>query len=143
MSNIFLLAILACSEDPKPAAEIAPEVVIANEPPQGSQAIKMGEFESFAHNLSGSCTLYTNSSGQRTIRLEKFSMSMGPDVYVFVSKSNNYSKANAISIGKLSSTYTSMGLNINTDSSIDLDQYKFVLVYCVQYNSLFGFAELK
>jgi hypothetical protein len=103
----------------------------------------MGTFTSYAHSLAGKAILLTDDAGKRVVRLEDFTMTSGPDVYVFVSKSNNYSQANVIEVAKLTSGYTDSDINFDFDSSAYTSDYKFVLVYCIQYNSLFGFAELK
>jgi hypothetical protein len=147
MKNLFALLIVvvvfSCGEDPKPAMTDVEEAMISVDPPPSAQITRSGIFSSFAHSLAGNCGLYIDDKSNKTLRLENFTMTMGPDVYVFVSKSNNYSKANVITIGKLSESYSNDGLNLKVDSTINLDDYKFVLVYCVQYNSLFGYTELK
>jgi hypothetical protein len=138
-----LIVLLSCAEDPQPAEVDVEEAVISPQPPQSSQVSKTGMFVSFEHSLAGNCSLYTDLNNNRVIRLENFTMTMGPDVYVLVSKSNNYSKANVLTIAKLSESYNATALNIALDSAINLDEYKFVLVYCVQFHSLFGYTELK
>lgn len=131
------------SEDPKPDMGLLPEPVVSPNPPENAQALTMGDFTSYAHNLAGRSTLYVGDADKKILRFEEFTMTQGPDVYVFLSESNNYSKANVIPIAKLTEGYSDASLHFNVDSSIDLNIHKFVLVYCVQYNSLFGYTELK
>ena len=67
--------------------------------------------------------------------LENYSISNGPDLKVYLSKSNT--PTDFINLGNLNaSTVYSIPQNI------DLNTYKFVLIHCQQYNHLFAVAEL-
>ena len=116
--------------------------VVSVNPHENSAVAGMGSFTSYVHNLAGKCTLYVDSANIRILRFEDFNMSQGPDVYVFLSKANNYSEANVVQLARLGDGYSKASLHFNVDPTIDLSKYQFVLVYCVQYNSLFGYAEL-
>ena len=111
--------------------------------PDDKKQTGAGVFTSYAHALSGKASLFCGDDENKAIRLEDFNMLAGPDVYVFVSKSNNYSKANVIEVAKLTSGYMDSNINFDFKSHGLTSEYKFVLVYCVQYNSLFGYAELE
>lgn len=144
-TSAALVLIVSCSDenDPKPLSEDLAEPEVGAEVPPNSMATTMGTFTSYAHGLSGNAVLYVNDQGARTLRLENFTMSAGPDVYVLFSKANNYSQANTVPLSMLKNGYSNENLNISVPDSIDLTTHKFVLVYCVQFNSLFGFSELK
>ena len=86
--------------------------------------------------------LYNEKSGGRKLRLTNYNMTPGPDVYVYLSRSNNYSSSNVIQVMKLTSGYTQSDFNLQVPTNY-LAEYKYVLVYCVQFSSLFGYAELK
>ena len=140
----FFVALTSCSSDdePKPVKnEELPEPSKDDGPPLNTTAITMGTFTSFAHSLSGKAVIYFESNNKRTLRLENFTMTAGPDVYVFLSKTNNYSDANTIPVGVLKEGYDNSDLTLNVDDMIDLTTHKFVLVYCVEFSSLFGYAE--
>ncbi|MEJ7644795.1 MAG: DM13 domain-containing protein [Chryseolinea sp.] len=147
--NVLLFVIFAfvsCNsdEDPKPLeTEELQEPIITDEAPANSAPTSMGAFTSYAHGLSGKAVIYADASNAQTLRLELFNLTSGPDVYVFLSKSNNYSAANAIPITMLKGSYANNNLTLTLDNSIDLETHKFVLVYCVEFSSLFGFAELE
>jgi hypothetical protein len=111
--------------------------------PENKEQTGAGVFTSYAHDLSGKASLFCGDDENKAIRLEDFNMMSGPDVYIFISKSNNYSKANVIEVAKLTSGYMNSDINFNFKSQGFTSEYKFVLVYCVQYNSLFGYAELE
>lgn len=146
-SLIFVIIILAsCSKQGDPAPvnpEVLQDPVESVDPPVNAMASLMGVFSSYAHSLAGNAVVYTDEQGNRTLRLENYTMTEGPDVYVFLSKTNNYSQANTIGISKLKNSFNDSALHLSVDPQIDLHTHKFVLIYCVQYNSLFGYAELK
>ncbi len=142
ISQLILLASCATEEDPK-RLETGPlqEPTITADPPPNSAATTMGTFTSYAHGLSGKAVVYVDNKNKRTLRLENFNMSSGPDVYIFISKSNNYSAGNTIPITMLKGSYSNSDLSLTLDDGVDLNTHKFVLVYCVQFSSLFGYAE--
>ncbi len=141
--SIVLVMSCASEDDPAPMNGDLQEPQVGSEVPTNSTVLTMGTFTSYAHGLMGKAFLYINAEGGRTLRFENFTMSAGPDVYVLFSKSNNYSEANTVAISMLKEGFSNQSLNIQVPDSIDLETHKFVLVYCIQYNSLFGFSEMK
>ena len=142
-AGLITFMFASCNDDePVPFEQVLKEPEESASPPNNS-ALLTGTFTSFAHGLSGAASQYTLNNQQRIIQLEDFTMSAGPDVYVFLSKSNNYSKSNTIGIAKLNKGYSNALLSITLDPAINLETHPFVLVYCVEFSSLFGFAELK
>lgn len=143
ISSAMFVFVSSCSSEDDPTAVIDnlqdPQVDVGV--PPNSSVITMGTFTSFAHGLSGEAVIYADAEGDRTLRFKNFTMSAGPDVYVLFSKSNNYSKANTIAISMLKDGYSNQNINFSVPDSIDISTHKFVLVYCVQFNSLFGFSE--
>jgi hypothetical protein len=139
-----LLLLVACGgEEPEPVVKIdLADPSEGIEVPVGAKATAMGKFTSYAHGLAGNAVLYTDPQGMRTLRFENFKMSAGPDVYVLVSKSNNYSEANTVAISMLKGGYDNTSLSFTIDPAIDLTTHPYVLVYCVQFSSLFGYSEL-
>lgn len=141
----FVIFIASCTgEEPRPIA--TEELVDPREgvdAPMNASVTGSGTFTSFAHSLAGHAALYTDAKGERTLRFENFTMTMGPDVYVLFSKSNNYSEANTIPIAMLKAAYSGTTLNFDVPPSVNLSSHPFVLVYCVQFSSLFGYSELK
>lgn len=141
-SVLLCLAILStsCGEE---TLSGGPNMSAMDMTPADKNETGMGTFTGYAHALSGKAILFCGDGDNKVVRLENFNMLAGPDVYVFVSKSNNYSKANVIEVAKLTSGYMDSDINFEFKSQGLTSEYKFVLVYCVQYNSLFGFAELQ
>jgi hypothetical protein len=139
---LVLATSCASKDDPKPVDGDLQDPQVGADVPANSSVQTMGTFTSYAHGLSGKAVLYINDQGKRTLRFENFSMSAGPDVYVLFSKTNNYSEANTVAIATLKDGYSNQNLNIDVPDAVDPGTHKFVLVYCLQFHSLFGFSEL-
>jgi hypothetical protein len=85
-------------------------------------------------NGSGTVKIYLENN-QYKLALENYTVESGPDLKVYLSKSN--SPTDFVNLGNLNpSTVYSIPQNI------DLQEYKFVLIHCQQYNHLFAIAEL-
>lgn len=138
-----LLASCSADDEPRPIRTgMLQDPEIGNVLPPDANLGLMGTFVSFAHSLEGAAVIYVNNDGRRILRFENFTMTAGPDVYVLFSKSNNFSQANTIAISKLSAGFLNSSLDFEIPEIIDTDTHPFVLVYCVQYSTLFGYAEL-
>lgn len=142
---LAIISLVSCNEDePVPFDQgMLPEPVESTGVQGNNTTSITGMFNSYAHGLSGTASLYTLANQQRVFQLEEFTMSAGPDVYVFFSKSNNYSESNTIGVAKLTKGYSNATLSITIDEAINPHTHPFVLIYCVQYNSLFGYAQLR
>jgi Electron transfer DM13 len=146
--GLFILAsslFFSCStsEDPIPVVMDMDDSDLPDDPsPENSEIIKTGTFTSYAHNLGGNAILHIDSTGSKILRFENYTMSQGPDVHVYISKSNNYTAANVIEVTKLTEGFNDNDINFDFMSPAYTSEYKFVLVYCVEFHSLFGYAEL-
>jgi hypothetical protein len=107
------------------------------------ETLKTGTFESYAHSLAGNVAVIKDTTGNIILRLENYTMDAGPDVDVYLSKTSSYSKSNIIKIDHLVDGYSNGTRNIDIENNIDLTTYKYVLVWCVKFDQLFGYAELK
>ena|SRR5687768_10682926 len=143
ISILFVCVATLCMSCGEETVSGGPNSSIMDMVPENKKQTGAGVFTSYAHDLSGKASLFCGDDDNKVIRLEDFNMLAGPDVYVFISKSNNYSKANAIEVAKLTSGYMDSDINFDFKSQGLTSDHKFVLVYCVQYNSLFGYAELE
>lgn len=85
-------------------------------------------------SVQGKVTIFLEND-QFKLRLVDFSISSGPDLKVYLSKSNTPS--DFVNLGNLNpATVYSIPKNI------EIKDYKFVLIHCQQYNHLFAIAEL-
>ncbi len=85
-------------------------------------------------NGSGIVKIYLENN-QYKLALENYSISSGPDLKVYLSKSNTPTEF--VNLGNLNSEIV-----YSIPQNVDLKQYKFVLIHCQQYNHLFAVAEL-
>lgn len=85
-------------------------------------------------NGSGTVKIYLENSHYKLV-LENYSISSGPDLKVYLSKSD--SPTDFVNLGNLNTSTI-----YSIPQSVDLKEYKFVLIHCQQYNHLFAVAEL-
>jgi len=85
-------------------------------------------------NGSGIVKIYLENN-QFKLALENYSISSGPDLKVYLSKSNT--PTDFVNLGNLNSATV-----YSVPQNVDLMVYKYVLIHCQQYNHLFAVAEL-
>ena len=104
-------------------------------PPAG--ATFKGEFVSGAHGTSGTATV---DSAETTLTFSNFKTSSGPDVNIYLASSLNTINTDYIDLGDnkgLNGTYS-----YALPGGTDFLTYKYVVVWCVDFNVNFGYAEL-
>jgi hypothetical protein len=140
MKNILVFLVIAfasCSEDENntPTAPINdPFDPIAT----GATALKQGTMMGIGHTVSGTVRIY-DDAGKKVIVLDPFSSQNGPDLKVYLSTDQNATKY--INLGALKSTNGKQSYDVT--GSPDLNEYKFVLVWCQEFSVLFGKAEMQ
>lgn len=84
--------------------------------------------------VSGNAKIYLENN-QRKLKLENFSITDGPDLKVYLSKSNTPN--DFVNLGNLNplAVYT-------IPQQVDFSTYKYVLIHCQQYNHLFAVGQL-
>jgi hypothetical protein len=90
----------------------------------------------FAH---GKALLIETEPGRFTLRVEEFSVRNGPDVFVLLSPTNGYEQG-ALNLGGLKGT--DGAFNYEVPEGTDVSQYKSAIIWCRQFDVLFGHAEL-
>ncbi|HEY9045843.1 MAG TPA: DM13 domain-containing protein [Ohtaekwangia sp.] len=139
---ISSMLMFACNSEDKPQpVNTIVEPPVTN--PQAGSSSSAGSFVSYEHGLAGKVLLYIDTTNVITLRLEQFTMTQGPDVHVYLSKSSNYSAANVLEVTKLTTGFQGSSINFTFHDTRYTAAHVFVLVYCNQYNSLFGYAELQ
>jgi Electron transfer DM13 len=89
-----------------------------------------------SYNVSGTAKIY-DDNGKRVLLLNNFSSSNGPDLRVYLSVTTG--ATSFVNLGKLKSTSGKQTYAI--PDGTDIDQFKFVLIWCQQFSVLFGKAE--
>jgi len=84
--------------------------------------------------VSGEAKIYQDGN-QYKLQLDNFLITEGPDLKVYLSKSDTPNEF--INLGNLTSATV-----YNIPQQVDFSQYKYVLIHCQQYNHLFAVSEL-
>lgn len=132
LSSLFLVSCIRENTSTEDLMEMAPENSIL----KFSGNFIQGPC---GNNVNGKAEIYEKNGTYTLVFNENFTVSNGPDLYVYVSKEQQPSQF--ISLGKLKSvnggqTYTFM-------SSVNFEEYKYAVVHCQQYNHLFSYASLQ
>lgn len=132
LSSLFLVSCIRENTSTEDLMEMAPE---------NSVLKYSGNFIQgpYGNNVNGKAEIYEKNGTYTLVFNENFTVSNGPDLYVYVSKEQQPSQF--ISLGKLKSvnggqTYTFTGL-------VNFEEYKYAVVHCQQYNHLFSYASLQ
>ncbi len=141
-----------------PADDDAPEEEVVDEPatdttgppeptePTGPVALSSGTFESRSrYKVTGTATVYQGGDGSRLLRLEKFSSTNGPDLFVYLTAADSADgdpelDADFVNLGVLAGNIGNQNYTIADD--IDLDHYDTVVIWCRRFTVGFGAADL-
>ncbi|CAN5522652.1 DM13 domain-containing protein [soil metagenome] len=104
----------------------------------GATLLKQGTLTGVGHSVSGTAKIY-NDVGKKILVLDPFSAQNGPDLKIYLSTDQNATKY--INLGPLMATSGKQTYDVA--ATTDLDQYKYVLVWCQQFSVLFGKSELQ
>lgn len=120
---LLVLAITACGKD-----ETAT-------PPAGASFV--GDFVDGVHSTSGIASIDSNAT---SLILTNFKTSSGPDLNIYIASSLNSVTADFLDLGDIkgrNGTYT-----YDLPARKDYLHYKYVIVWCVDFDVNFGYAEL-
>ena len=87
-------------------------------------------------NVQGKANVYFKNTLQQ-LQLENISISDGPDLKVYLSKTNTPS--DFVNLGNFKGNGTSV---YEIPTVVNVSQYQYVLIHCQQYNHLFAIAQL-
>jgi len=90
------------------------------------------------HDAQGHALVVPLEDGQKLLRLEDFSSTNGPDLYVYLASDS--SASDYVSLGRLKANNGNQ--NYDIPAGFDLTKYYTVLIWCKQFSVLFGSAEL-
>lgn len=136
----------APTEETTPGETTAePESPPPEEPP-GPVALASGSFESRSrYTVEGTATVYRLEDGSRILRLEEFSSTNGPDLFVYLTTADSADSdddlnRDFVDLGVLKGNIGSQNYEIPDD--VDLDRYDTVVVWCRRFTVGFGAADL-
>ena len=94
------------------------------------------------HNGKGTARLVRASDGALSLRLENFSVTNGPDLFVYLSADpNKFSGDSATNLGPLKAT--DGNFNYGVPPTSDLGKYQSVIIWCKQFKVTFAIATLE
>lgn len=132
---LVILCIASCNKSTNPpSTPVDDPIDTAN-----ASIVYMGTFMNGPYgSVSGNVKIYENDE-KRSLRLENFSTSSGPDLHVYVSQ--EIQPIHFVDLGNIKSTMGNQTYDLA--ANVDLNLYKYGLIHCQEYNHLFGSAELK
>lgn len=132
---------------PGQAAVSAPAATQASDPAV-AVLVSEGEFVDGdpGHNGSGRARLIRGADGLYTLRLESFSVTNGPDLFVILSTDPNGGRASAsagdaLDLGRLKAT--DGNVNYAVPSGVDPTGHRSVIIYCRAFRVVFAIAPLE
>ncbi|MCC9020155.1 DM13 domain-containing protein [Flavobacterium lipolyticum] len=133
-SFIAILILFSCESEGELTREKIGSMVVSSE----AILLSTGTFEAEPGNtVTGSARIYKEGDLYK-LSLKDFSISSGPDLKVYLSKTNR--PDSFVNLGSLgtgnSQTYT-------IPAGVNLTVYPYVLIHCQQFNHLFATAALK
>jgi hypothetical protein len=114
--------------------------------PAGPTELARGTFVGQEHETSGTATVIELADGSRTLRLERFSTSNGPDLHVWLSEKKaggnwfKYGGGRKAKLGELKANRGSHNYAIPAD--VELDGLRSVVIWCKRFHVSFGSAPL-
>ena len=114
--------------------------------PGGPTELARGTFVGQEHDTSGTATVIELADGSRTLRLERFSTSNGPDLHVWLSEKKaggswfKYGGGRKAQLGELKANQGSHNYAIPAD--VELDGLRSVVIWCKRFHVAFGSAPL-
>jgi len=106
----------------------------------GDSMMKMGEFVGLAgHSGEGIAKIIDVQDGASYLRFEDFTVTNGPDLFVYIAQDGDVK--NGINLGKLKGS--SGNQNYELPENTDLEVYNTAVVYCKLFGVYFAEATLK
>jgi hypothetical protein len=141
--DVAVASTMPPSETPASTADATPQPTAepTDAPAFEPTVVRMGAWvdgDDF-HFADGKALLIETEPGKYTLRVEEFSVRNGPDVFVLLSPSNGYEEG-ALNLGGLKGT--DGAFNYEIPEGTDISQYTAAIIWCRQFDVLFGHAEL-
>jgi hypothetical protein len=91
------------------------------------------------HPASGSVKVIEKNDGSQVIRFEDFETINGPQLHLYLSKDLDASEF--IDLGPIRGTEGN--INYDVPEGVDIEEYPYVMHWCVPFSVLFNYAELR
>lgn len=128
---LLIFFLMSCSSD----SDDMEDRLLGPETEMAEAEVEKGEFVSVAHPTSGTVSI---SEDRMILMLNNFKTDTGPKLNVYLSSDIN---ANwFVDLGELKGIEGDFDYDIPEDT--DLETYKYVVIWCVDFSVSFGHAEL-
>lgn len=127
-----------------PPEATAQDLPAADDAMAGATALVMGQFNQIdsIHGGSGSATVYQLADGAQILRLENFTVTNGPDLFVVLSRHPNPTTAEELG------DYLDLGMlkgnvgdqNYDLAPGFDVSPYASAVIYCKEFEVIFSVA---
>lgn len=135
MKKIFILPLFILLLYCEVEGDLTRDPAIQASLPENSTSAFTGDFmPTSGIKVSGSAKVYLNTN-QNEVHLDNFSISSGPDLKVYLSKTATPS--DFVNLGNLTSSSVYV-----IPPQVNISAYKYVLIHCQQYSHLFAVAQL-
>jgi hypothetical protein len=137
------------AQDAVTGDEIDPETDDAeaeDSTPSGPVGLAAGSFVSRnRYTVTGTATTYQLDDGERVLRLEDFTSTNGPDLFVYLTVAGAADDdagldAEFVDLGTLTGNVGDQ--NYAIPAEVDLDRYDSVVIWCRRFTTSFGVADL-
>ena len=108
--------------------------------PDGPGVVRRGSFvdvDAF-HRTSGAALVLQLGNGSRILRFEGFQTVNGPDLFVYLS--TDLEAQDFVNLGRLKGNLGDQNYPVPED--VDVDRYRYALIWCRAFTTLFGSATL-
>lgn len=97
------------------------------------------------HQGSGTASVYTLADSSSVVRLEDFTVTNGPDLYVVLAQGENPTDSNSLGEHVILKRLKGNSGNQNYEipSDVDSTEYKSVVIYCKAFSVVFATASLQ
>jgi hypothetical protein len=131
-----------------PPAPTATATTAPTATPAGPVALGSGQFTvvDALHKGAGTATIYRLADGRRIVRLEGFSVTNGPDLFVYLSghpeprSSGQLHETADFEVARLKGNVGDQNYELPPD--LDLEQFRSVVIYCKRFTTVFSTATL-
>jgi hypothetical protein len=138
----------ATATAPLPPAPTATAMPLPTATPTGPVVLGRGEFTvvDAIHKGVGTATIYQLVDGRRILRLEGFSVTNGPDLFVYLSghpeprSSGQLHETADFELARLKGNVGDQNYELPPD--LDLEQFRSVVIYCKRFTTVFSTATL-
>lgn len=131
----FVLVVICAACTPEDAA---PEMPIDEDfDTTTATLIKSGNFVGVNHIASGTASIYRRGNSN-TVVLDPYDSQNGPDLKIYLSKDEAASQY--VNLGQLKSTMGKQAYAV--PSTVNVDDYPYVLVWCEKFTVLFATAKM-